>query len=215
MHSRTVITSQFALCNLFTCKASAGSQVAPLELDTVFLACSSAEPQSACFTKPSLQLTDACKHEQVKAGKWEGGHNKKATQYFDVITELVGFWPGRFVLLITIISLCSTGIAQVIACSTGAYYLNTSISKRYPFIMLALPSIAMHVLFKTYLCCCQNLGKLPWLTSGGKCGSKERLTTSFACACKLIVRRGLQDMGAHFWWRTQRDHDLYSYLPPF
>lgn len=67
---------------------------------------------------------------QVKAGKWEGGHNKKATQYFDVITELVGFWPGRFVLLITIISLCSTGIAQVIACSTGAYYLKTSISKR-------------------------------------------------------------------------------------
>lgn len=70
------------------------------------------------------------KARKVKAGKWEGGHNKKATQYFDVITELVGFWPGRFVLLITIISLCSTGIAQVIACSTGAYYLNTSISKR-------------------------------------------------------------------------------------
>ena len=68
---------------------------------------------------------------QVKAGTWEGGHNKKATQYFDVISDLVGFWPGRFVLLITIISLCSTGIAQVIACSTGAYYLDTRISKRY------------------------------------------------------------------------------------
>lgn len=67
---------------------------------------------------------------QVKTGKWEGGHDKKATQYFDVITDLVGYWPGRFVLLITIISLCSTGIAQVVACSTGAYYLNTSITKR-------------------------------------------------------------------------------------
>ncbi|KAL3149585.1 Lymphocyte transmembrane adapter 1 [Trebouxia sp. C0010 RCD-2024] len=70
------------------------------------------------------------KARKVKTGKWEGGHDKKATQYFDVITDLVGYWPGRFVLLITIISLCSTGIAQVVACSTGAYYLNTSITKR-------------------------------------------------------------------------------------
>ena len=67
---------------------------------------------------------------QVKAGTWEGGHNKKATQYYDVLGHLCHPWVGKFVLLITIISLCSTGIAQVVAISTGMYYLDIHINKR-------------------------------------------------------------------------------------
>ena len=67
---------------------------------------------------------------QIKAGTWEGGHNKKATQYFNVIGYLVNRWVGYFVMLITIISLCSTGIAQVVAISTGLYYMDIHISKR-------------------------------------------------------------------------------------
>jgi len=67
---------------------------------------------------------------QIKAGTWEGGHNKKATQYFNVIGYLVNRWVGYFVMLITIISLCSTGIAQVVAISTGLYYLDIHITKR-------------------------------------------------------------------------------------
>ena len=35
-----------------------------------------------------------------------------------------------FVTVITIISLLCTGIAQIVAISTGSYYLNTSIDKR-------------------------------------------------------------------------------------
>jgi len=69
-------------------------------------------------------------HVQIKAGTWEGGHNKKATQYFNVIGYLVNRWVGYFVMLITIISLCSTGIAQVVAISTGLYYMDINISKR-------------------------------------------------------------------------------------
>ncbi len=69
-------------------------------------------------------------HVQIKAGTWEGGHNKKATQYFNVIGYLVNRWVGYFVMLITIISLCSTGIAQLVAISTGLYYMDIHISKR-------------------------------------------------------------------------------------
>ena len=69
-------------------------------------------------------------HVQIKAGTWEGGHNKKATQYFNVIGYLVNRWVGYFVMLITIISLCSTGIAQVVAISTGLYYLDIHVTKR-------------------------------------------------------------------------------------
>ena len=67
---------------------------------------------------------------QIKAGTWEGGHNKQATQYFNVVGYLTHRWVGYFVMLITIISLCSTGIAQIVAISTGLYYLDTGISKR-------------------------------------------------------------------------------------
>ena len=68
---------------------------------------------------------------QIKAGQWEGGHSKNATQYYNVVGYLTHKWIGAFVLFITIISLCSTGIAQIVAISTGLYYLDTSISKRW------------------------------------------------------------------------------------
>lgn len=84
--------------------------------------------QQAVHHKQDCQAC-ACS-AQVKAGTWEGGHNKKATQYFNVIGYLVNRWVGYFVMLITIVSLCSTGIAQVVAISTGLYYLDIHISKR-------------------------------------------------------------------------------------
>ena len=68
---------------------------------------------------------------QIKAGQWEGGHSKNATQYYNVVGYLTHKWIGAFVMFITIISLCSTGIAQIVAISTGLYYLDTSISKRW------------------------------------------------------------------------------------
>lgn len=86
------------------------------------------------FSMFTIHLLNAlyCEYKarKIKAGTWEGGHNKKATQYFNVIGYLVNRWVGYFVMFITIISLCSTGIAQVIAISTGLYYLDIHINKR-------------------------------------------------------------------------------------
>ena len=68
---------------------------------------------------------------QIKAGTWAGGHHKRATQYFEVLGQLTGSKIVKyFVLIITIISLLCTGIAQIIAISTGMYYLVESVNKR-------------------------------------------------------------------------------------
>lgn len=68
---------------------------------------------------------------QVSAGVWAGGHHKRATQYFEVLGELTGSVIVKwFVLIIVAISLLCTTIAQIIAISTGIYYLDTSINKR-------------------------------------------------------------------------------------
>ena len=68
---------------------------------------------------------------QIAKGTWAGGHDQRATQYFNVIGELTGSRIVKgFVCIITIISLMCTGIAQIVAISTGSYYLNTSVDKR-------------------------------------------------------------------------------------
>ena len=53
----------------------------------------------------------------------------RSVQYYDVAGYLVGRWAGYFTLLITVISLCSTSIAQIVAISTGFYYIDTRINK--------------------------------------------------------------------------------------
>ena len=68
---------------------------------------------------------------QIRAGTWEGGHEKRATQYFEVMHQLTGSRIVKyFVMIIVIISLLCTGIAQIIAIATGMYYLKDTISKR-------------------------------------------------------------------------------------
>ena len=68
---------------------------------------------------------------QIAAGTWAGGHEQRATQYYNVVGELTGSRIVKgFVCIITIISLVCTGIAQLVAMSTGSYYLNTSVDKR-------------------------------------------------------------------------------------
>ena len=72
-----------------------------------------------------------CAILQIKAGTWEGGHEKRATQYFEVMHQLTGSRIVKyFVMIIVIISLLCTGIAQIIAIATGMYYLKDTISKR-------------------------------------------------------------------------------------
>lgn len=67
----------------------------------------------------------------MRAGTWEGGHEKRATQYFEVMHQLTGSKIVKyFVMVIVIISLLCTGIAQIIAIATGMYYLKDTISKR-------------------------------------------------------------------------------------
>ncbi|KAK9807758.1 hypothetical protein WJX72_008373 [[Myrmecia] bisecta] len=75
------------------------------------------------------------KARRIKNGLWKGYTDKgvkggRALQYFEVIGELCGKPAKYFVLLITIISLLSTAIAQIIACSTGFYYLIDTVDKR-------------------------------------------------------------------------------------
>ncbi|DBA95338.1 TPA: Lymphocyte transmembrane adapter 1 [Trebouxia sp. C0006] len=71
------------------------------------------------------------KARKVRAGTWEGGHEKRATQYFEVMHQLTGSRIVKyFVMVIVIISLLCTGIAQIIAIATGMYYLKDTISKR-------------------------------------------------------------------------------------
>jgi len=103
---------------------NADSQASPLRAQLVL-------DSVTCCVNHANALEHKCLwHVQIKAGTWEGGHNKKATQYFNVIGYLVNRWVGYFVMLITIISLCSTGIAQLVAISTGLYYLDIHITKR-------------------------------------------------------------------------------------
>lgn len=78
---------------------------------------------------PCARLPACCL--QVRAGTWEGGHEKRATQYFEVMHQLTGSKIVKyFVMVIVIISLLCTGIAQIIAIATGMYYLKDTISKR-------------------------------------------------------------------------------------
>ncbi|CAL5229390.1 g12708 [Coccomyxa viridis] len=68
------------------------------------------------------------KARKVKEGKWVAG---RAVQYYDVAGYLVGRPAGAFTLFITVVSLVSTSIAQIIATSTGFYYIVTGVNKLY------------------------------------------------------------------------------------
>lgn len=77
------------------------------------------------------------RRRKIKAGTWAGGHDKRATQYFEVLGDLTGSKIVRyFVLAVTILSLLCTGIAQIVSCATGMYYLHDTIDKRYDIMCM-------------------------------------------------------------------------------
>ena len=68
---------------------------------------------------------------QIKDGSWAGGHDKRATQYFEVLGELTGSKIVKyFTLFVTVFSLLCTGISQIIAIAAGLYYYKDTVSKR-------------------------------------------------------------------------------------
>jgi auxin influx carrier (AUX1 LAX family) len=81
------------------------------------------------------------KRRLIKQGLWEGegGKQGRITQYHDVIGDTLGKHARTLAQTIVILSLLGTSIAQVIACSSDAYYLNgpAGLSKRTLAIIFA------------------------------------------------------------------------------
>lgn len=74
------------------------------------------------------------KRRMLAEGTWYAPGTKErrqATQYFEVVGYLTHRFFGFLTLIITIIGLLSTGIAQIIACSADTYYLSDNHDKRF------------------------------------------------------------------------------------
>lgn len=93
------------------------------------------------------------KRRKLAAGQWYAAGTKtrkQATQYFEVVGYLTHPVMGYVTLIITIIGLLSTGIAQIIACSADNYFIDSSLSKRtYSLIWGAILS-GVFILIPTF-----------------------------------------------------------------
>jgi hypothetical protein len=69
---------------------------------------------------------------QTKEGRWTAADSKshRVTQYHDVLGEILGRGVRRLVQCVVVISLFGTNVAQIVASSSDAYYMEQGWNKR-------------------------------------------------------------------------------------
>ncbi|KAL3142835.1 Lymphocyte transmembrane adapter 1 [Trebouxia sp. C0009 RCD-2024] len=79
-----------------------------------------------------VHLYEERKRRLILSDKWYGekGASKSITQYHEVITFLCGRFLGAVTIFFVMLNVFGISVAQVIACSSDAYYWRTSLSKR-------------------------------------------------------------------------------------
>eukprot|EP00775_Hariotina_reticulata_P014806 gene14806-14984_t len=79
------------------------------------------------------------KAKLIKQGQWLGTNGKShhVTQYHDVIGDNLGNWSRIVVQVVVVISLFGTNVAQIVASSSDAYYLEQGWDKRQLAVLFA------------------------------------------------------------------------------
>ncbi|DBA99393.1 TPA: Lymphocyte transmembrane adapter 1 [Trebouxia sp. C0006] len=95
-----------------------------------------------------VHLYEERKRRLILSDKWYGekGASKRITQYHEVVGYLCGRplgWVTAFFVMLNVFGLC---VAQVVACSSDAYYWRTSLDKRtWAFIFGAILQLSVCV----------------------------------------------------------------------